>query len=178
MAVKTFQVKGTSFYEADAEVSAKRARKDSVVILRRDPTNPYDSDAVRVLLAQNEAFLGHVPRKMSAQVSERILLGFVKKAFIRSVEREVGYLKIKVTYEFHLPPKLDLASGGAQDRLTQTMHPVPPPSVSQMPATGISREAQFVGRVSPANGESDSGIGNWFVIMLVIAGIVLFLINI
>jgi hypothetical protein len=106
MHVKTFKVKGTRYYDAKAEVSAKRAREKSEVKLQRDPANQYDSHAVRVLLAQNGAFLGYVPQSMSAHVSSQILAGVIKKAHIRSITKNSDYLEIKVTYEFDGPVEL------------------------------------------------------------------------
>lgn len=109
MPVKTFEVKGTLYYDAKAEVSAKRAREKSEIKFQRDPANPYDSNAVRVLLAQNGAFLGHVPQFMSAHVSGQILAGVIKKAYIRSITKKLEYIDINVTYEFdgpiELPPR-------------------------------------------------------------------------
>jgi hypothetical protein len=106
MPVKTFEVKGTRYYEATAEVSAKRAREKSEIRFQRDPENKHDSNAVRVLLAQNGAFLGHVPQSMSAYVSGQILTGVIKKAHVRSIAKNSDYLEIKVTYEFDGPEEL------------------------------------------------------------------------
>jgi hypothetical protein len=103
MPVKTFEVKGTRYYEAKAEVSAKRAREKSEINFQRDPANQYDSNAVRILLAKNGAFLGYVPKTMSAHVSSQILAGVIKKAHIRSVVKNPDYLEIKITYEFDGP---------------------------------------------------------------------------
>lgn len=106
MPVKTIEVKGTRYYDAKAEVSAKRAREKSEINFQRDPANQYDSNAVRVLLAQNGAFLGHVPQSMSAHVSSQILTGVIKKAHIRSITNNSDYLEIKVTYEYDGPVEL------------------------------------------------------------------------
>jgi hypothetical protein len=76
------------------------------VKFQRDPANQYDSNAVRVLLAQNGAFLGHVPQTLSAHVSGQILAGVIKKAHIRSITKNSDYLEIKVTYEFDGPVEL------------------------------------------------------------------------
>lgn len=110
MPVKTFVVKGTYYYQAASEVSAKRAVQGAVVSFQRDPSNRYDRNAVRVLLSENGAHLGHVPRVMSALVSEQILAGLVRKAYIRSVAESSTYLEIKVTYEFEDLPQQALKS--------------------------------------------------------------------
>ena len=110
MSVKTFVVKGTYYYQAAAEVSAKRAVQGAVVSFQRDPSNRYDSNAVRVLLSENGAHLGHVPRVMSALVSKQILAGLVRKAYIRSVAESSTYVEIKVTYEFEDLPQKALKS--------------------------------------------------------------------
>jgi len=100
MPVKTFVVKGTYYYQAAEEVRAKRAIQGAAVQLQRDPSNQYDKHAVRVLLAESGAHLGHVPRVMSAFVSAQILTGAIREAHIRSVSQSSTYLEIKVTYEF------------------------------------------------------------------------------
>lgn len=106
MPVKTFEVKGTRYYDAKGEVSAKRAREKSEIKFQREPANQYDSNAVRVLLAQNGAFLGYVPQSMSAQVSGQILAGVIEKAHIRGITKSSEYIEIKVTYEFDGPVEL------------------------------------------------------------------------
>ena len=52
------KVEGYASYEANAEVAATRAREKSEIKFVRDPANQYDSNAVRVILAQIGAFGG------------------------------------------------------------------------------------------------------------------------
>lgn len=104
MPIKTFVVKGTYYYQAAGEVSARRAVQGAPVKLQLDPSNKYDSNAVRVLLAENGAHLGHVPRVMSALVSAQIIGGAVRSTKIYSVGKSSKYLEIKVAYEFEDAP--------------------------------------------------------------------------
>ena len=58
-----FKVKGTMFEERKANIlaGAREAGLDAVVTLEREPLNPYDKNAVRVLL--NGRMVGYVPRE-------------------------------------------------------------------------------------------------------------------
>ena len=184
MPVKTFEVKGTRYYEAKAEVAATRAREKSEIKFERDPANQYDSNAVRVLLAQNGAFLGHVPQTISAQVSAQIRVGAVKKAYIRSITRNLDYLEIKVTYEFDGPveqptkPKIPpvhvapqqsfVPAPPAPRRLTQ---PVTPPAQS-----GAPRPFNIDHYVEPSSQPGGGGREfSWGYVLLAIGGIIVLL---
>lgn len=184
MPVKTFEVKGTRYYEANAEVAATRAREKSEIKFERDPTNQYDSNAVRVLLAQNGAFLGHVPQTISAQVSAQIRVGAVKKAFIRSITRNLDYLEIKVTYEFDGPveqptsPQISpvyvapqqsfVPASPAPRRLTQ---PMTPPAQS-----GAPRPFKIDHYVEPGSQPGGGGREfSWGYVLLAIGGIIVLL---
>lgn len=184
MPVKTFEVKGTRYYEANGEVVAARAREKSEIKFECDPANQYDSNAVRVLLAQNGAFLGHVPRTISAQVSAQIHVGAVKKAYIRSITRNFDYLEIKVTYEFDGPveqptkPKISpvfvapqqsfVPASSEPSRLTQ---PVTRPAQS-----GAPQRFKIDHYVEPGSQPGGGGRDfSWGYVLLAIGGIIVLL---
>lgn len=127
MPIKTFVVKGTYYYQAAAEVSARRAVQGSPVRLQRDPSNKYDSNAVRVLLAENGAHLGHVPRVISALVSARIISGSVRGAQICSVSKSSTYLEMMVAYEVEEAPRQALKSPNSR------LAPLSPTYISRSP---------------------------------------------
>ena len=57
-----------------------------IVELRRDPQNPYDKNAIRILLAKNSAELGFVPKGFAAEISPRMRLGFRCRGYVKKVD--------------------------------------------------------------------------------------------
>jgi len=118
----------------------------TVITDKRDPSNPYDCNAVRVLLAYNGTHLGHVPRTMSATVSAQILAGVVVKAYIHSVSKWSSYIEIKVTYFFEGLPQLGSAPSNAVDSTHRLFrapraaaHPIP--SSARLPSQPLRTPA-------------------------------------
>lgn len=179
MPVKTIEVKGTKYYQATAEVAKKRAREKAEVEFQRDPANQYDSNAVRVLLAENGAFLGYVPRTMSAHVSSQIIAGAIKKARIRSINKNSDYLKIKVTYEFEGPtdasakPASSSIYASPPPRYSPPPRPAPQPSASTASSAGQRPVQQGHYAAPSAQPTSDGGGFGWGTVLLVVGGIIL-----
>ena len=70
-------------------------RENDRLLLKRQPTNPYDCYAIEVF--QGEAKLGYLPRKENKVVARMMDQGVPVKARIVEIDREVAYYnKVKM----------------------------------------------------------------------------------
>jgi len=150
MPVETFVVKGSYYYQAARELGAKRLVSGVAVTLQRHPSNPHDCNAVRVLLAENGAHLGHVPRTMSATVSAQVLAGVVGKAYIQSVSKWSSYIEIKVTYFFEGLPQ---PGSAPSNTVASTHRPFRAPRSAAHPAPSSLRRPSQTLKIATAENE-------------------------
>ena len=88
-----FKVKGTSFDDRKANILAgvREDGLEAVVTLEREPLNPYDKNAVRVLL--NGRMVGYVPRERAAAVGASLPRKiYVAAAGVSSTTVSLGFL--------------------------------------------------------------------------------------
>jgi hypothetical protein len=94
-------VKGTRYYKA-GEMRKKGLLVDGVDIrLLHQPENPYDHNAVAVLLKSNEAMLGHLSRDLAPKYAALANAGRILESSVSSVSGGTVNpdLKIRICYE-------------------------------------------------------------------------------
>lgn len=77
----TVAIRGNKFRPAAAKEAARNLSPHEVVIIRPDPTNEHDPNALKII-ANNEVFIGFVQRDMAAVIAARLdgdTLGFVSE---------------------------------------------------------------------------------------------------
>lgn len=72
----TTKIKGTTFYDIDFE----SINKGDKLILKREPENPYDKNAIKIL--HDSTTLGHVDKELASVLSKAIDNGEIVKAVI------------------------------------------------------------------------------------------------
>lgn len=65
--VFAFKIAGITHHQKDANSQAFRAGE--LTILERDPSNPYGSNAVKMLSADRSHFAGYVPQELSSRIA-------------------------------------------------------------------------------------------------------------
>lgn len=78
----TVAIRGNKFRPAAAKEAARNLSPHEVVIIRPDPTNEFDPNAL-MIIANNDIFIGFVQKDMAAVMAARLdgedTLGFVSE---------------------------------------------------------------------------------------------------
>lgn len=85
-------VAGTPYY--DANTVHPSLELNQPLVLRREPHNPYDAQAVEIL-TQDMAKLGYVPRRCNAGVARRMDAGIALACHITQIEQDGHYSGIR-----------------------------------------------------------------------------------
>lgn len=107
MVAKTLAIKGMWVYEAQREYANGNLVIGAPVELRREPNNPFDPNAVEIVLHKTGSMLGHIPREEAKYISELLLQGgtisaricFLGTTTYKGKAEIVGSIEIKMDSE-------------------------------------------------------------------------------
>lgn len=89
-------VRGTSHYRSSISAyNLGYLTTDAYLLLKAEPTNPVDKNAIEIFLKKPSFKLGYVPRELALKYTRLIVGGRINWAAISSVALEGSYLKIK-----------------------------------------------------------------------------------
>ncbi len=97
-----FDVRGTKYYDAKALVHEGRLRAGTPLLLKHQPDNPHDGNAVQVIEAETGRMLGHLPREHAMLVGNRLRRGQITHVRVSSVERMTLYPKIRICITYSI----------------------------------------------------------------------------
>ena len=94
-------VKGISYYKADELLRKCSLPLGLPILLKHQPDNPYDKNAVAVLVKNTGAMLGHLPKEVAPKYAALINTGRVIETTIDNISKNGSYINIdiKVVYE-------------------------------------------------------------------------------
>src|SRR5947209_8054921 len=95
-------VKGTQYYSAPKMFDAGVLRSGEAILLRREPGNPYDANAVEVLLARGSVKLGHLSKRVAPKYADLIKFGGIDHAEIKTASCNSGMVAIEVCVSYKL----------------------------------------------------------------------------
>lgn len=96
--ITTIKIRGVYFYEGKDLLQSKSINIGNKVLLRHDFKNPYDSNAIEVILSKNKAKLGHLPKEIAAKYVNLINNDCIKSAQISSLKPSANGIYIKIKY--------------------------------------------------------------------------------
>jgi ATP-dependent Zn protease len=94
----TIKVRGVYFHEGKNLLQSKSINIGNKVLLQHTPENPYDSNAIEVILSKNKTKLGHLPKEIAAKYVELLSNDCIKSAQISSLKSSDNGIYIKIKY--------------------------------------------------------------------------------
>ena len=106
-------VAGTPYYDAGAVQASLELNQQ--LVLRREPHNPHDAQAVEIL-TRDTIKLGYVPRRCNAGIAKRLDAGIELTCHITQIEQDDDYVGIRFKI-------VSLAHGDAPDVAESDLRP-------------------------------------------------------
>jgi hypothetical protein len=78
-----FNLAGAQFRPVECQAETITSVRGTELILEREPKNPYDTSAIRVLSARTNAHLGYVPRHIAYELAPKIDAGEDFACFVK-----------------------------------------------------------------------------------------------
>jgi group I intron endonuclease len=95
-------VKGTKYYSASKMFESGALRPGEAILLRREPSNTYDMNAVEVILERGSAKIGHLSKIVAPKYTDMIKVGSVDNAKIKSVSRTGDAVSIEICVSYRV----------------------------------------------------------------------------
>ena len=91
-----FSIAGWQYYQGEQVLQS--LRRGEVVILKPEPNNRYDPNAIEIFIERNqvEVKLGYVPRSLASDINSRIEVGQVRATVSRILPSDSSFQKVHI----------------------------------------------------------------------------------
>ncbi len=174
------KVAGVYYYEAEALHKSKKLKKGTSITLRRDPTNAYDKNAIKVLYGSGE-YLGFIPKRFASTLAPLMDRGLKVSASVKEAGTRDSkfYLSLNLSYT-----NIPMASPPPKPIPKTT--PVRPQPINKPNTTPIRPRQPIKPKTTqkpkpqatfsrPGQIENEGKSGSWWVGAVIVAGIILLL---
>jgi hypothetical protein len=174
------KVAGVYYYEAEALHKSKKLKKGTSITLRRDPTNAYDKNAIKVLYGSGE-HIGFIPKTFASTLAPLMDRGLKTSASVKEARTRDSkfYLSLNLTYtnmpRASPPPKPIPRTTPARPLPISkpNMTPIRPRQPIKPKTTQKPKPQPTFSR--PTQVENEGKSGSWWVGAVIITGIILLL---
>ena len=118
----TIKIRGVYFYKGKDLLQSKSINIGNKVLLKHDPKNPYDSNAVEVILSKNKTKLGHLPKEIAAKYVKLLNNDCIKSVQISSLKSSANGIYIKVRHSQYEDTYLNTPINTKQAEITTKTH--------------------------------------------------------
>lgn len=176
------KIAGTYYYEAEELLKSKRLSTGMSVVVRREPSNQYDDNAI-VILHENGSRIGYFPKRLASTLAPLMDSGMKISAKVKEIRNRDGKLFVSVNLKYTnlheiAPPPVKCQAVPRANTPTLSKPVYTPVRKTLSPK---SRPAAFKSQNAPARGpmphqpDTEGGSAKWWIWGVVVVVAIIFL---